>query len=181
MWFRFPFFLRSDEKEATFRGVTPNKRAALNFLDRQPEHRHDAVHRLVLPAYRAGTVRFVVPEAGAGRVQSGTVFLHDHTGDCGGGREPKRTDRREIIISIMIRASPGGVSVRTGKGRRRISMLLLLQALQPWVSEGGKSFFLISNLMSFGATRGFHYISSDDSLWLYGFCGLAQHFIVRCW
>lgn len=50
-------------------------------LDRQPKHGHDAVHRLVLPAYRAGAVRFVVPEAGAGGVQAGTVLLHDHTGD----------------------------------------------------------------------------------------------------
>lgn len=48
------------------------------LLNRQPKHRHDAVHCLVLPAHRARAVRLVIPEARAGRVQAGPILLHDH-------------------------------------------------------------------------------------------------------
>jgi len=52
----------------------------LRPLNREAEHAHYAVHRLVLPSHCAAAVGRVVPEAGAGRVQTSSVLLHDHTG-----------------------------------------------------------------------------------------------------
>ena len=45
-------------------------------LDGQPEDGDDAVHGLVLPPHRAAPVRGVVPVAGARRVQTRAVLLH---------------------------------------------------------------------------------------------------------
>lgn len=39
----------------------------------------NAVHRFVLPAHCARAVSVVVPVAGAGRVQTCAILLHDHT------------------------------------------------------------------------------------------------------
>ena len=49
-------------------------------LDCQPEHRHDAVHRLVLPPHRAAAVSAVIPVAGARCVKTSSIFLHDDAG-----------------------------------------------------------------------------------------------------
>lgn len=47
-------------------------------LNGQPKDRDDAVHGLIFPADGAAAVGVVIPVAGAGRVQSGAVLLHDH-------------------------------------------------------------------------------------------------------
>ena len=52
----------------------------LRPLNREAEHAHYAVHRFILPSHCAAAVGRVVPEAGAGRVQTSSVLLHDHTG-----------------------------------------------------------------------------------------------------
>jgi len=51
-----------------------------SLLNGQTEDAHDAVHGLVLPSHGAAAIRRVIPEARAGRVQAGAVFLHNHTG-----------------------------------------------------------------------------------------------------
>lgn len=51
--------------------------SAAATLERQSKDGDDAVHGLVFPTHGAGAVRVVVPIAGAGRVQAGSVLLHD--------------------------------------------------------------------------------------------------------
>jgi len=47
--------------------------------DRQTKHAHYTVHGLILPSNGAAAVGCVVPEAGAGCVETGAVLLHNHT------------------------------------------------------------------------------------------------------
>lgn len=53
----------------------------MSWLNRQTKHRHNAIHRLVLPTHRATAIRLIVPVAGTGRMQTGSILLHDHRGN----------------------------------------------------------------------------------------------------
>lgn len=77
----FPVFLQC-WYELEFRTIPTFVHFATHLnLYRQSEHWHNAVHGLVFPAHRAWAIRLVVPEARTGRMQTGTVLLHDHAGD----------------------------------------------------------------------------------------------------
>lgn len=49
--------------------------------DGQAENTEDAVHGLVLPSHCAASIGGIVPEAGAGCLQTGSILLHHDTGN----------------------------------------------------------------------------------------------------
>lgn len=49
--------------------------------NRQSKNAHDAVHGLVFPSHCTTSIRSVIPETGTCSVKTGSIFLHDDTGD----------------------------------------------------------------------------------------------------
>jgi len=52
----------------------------LRRLDGQAEDADDAVHGLVFPPHSAAPISLIIPVARAGRMETGTILLHDHAG-----------------------------------------------------------------------------------------------------